>query len=251
MAPTLELTAPTIAMAAAPQTDYAALGNSAPKTASLMSAGGATTQGYGTLNGGNIPWRYQTYIASDWSNLPYITGGSSQNDSTIKCTASGTVRYGNGDDVPDGNAVIFYDKSDRQVVGWFDINPLNWGYYDLRTAGYGMFFDSDEIPGDQGWVDATEIGTLLKDSDGRFFNASFVGTPPTFSDTYIGVHNITIGSEIVIVPELDTGTMTALGLGALAFWRRWRVRRHVDSRGFEYNTYEPIPEDDTNQPKSA
>jgi hypothetical protein len=222
---------PTIALAAA-QPDPAALGNSAPKTTALMSSGGATTQNYGTLSD-NIPWNAYAYIATDFSNVRQICNTSSQNNSYIKNIMDGQVKWGNGEQVPAGYAVVFYDPSDRQVVGWFDITE--WGLYDLRNSGYGMFAEVEDQSGDQGWENETSIAALIRSPDGNtFWDTSWAGTVPSFSWTqeYIGTFDIN-GGGVVFVPEPSTYLLMILGGAGLAGWRRVRGKKHVGSNGFK------------------
>jgi hypothetical protein len=154
----------------------------------------------------------------------------------------GQIKWGNGDQVPAGYAVVFYDPADRQVVGWFDISTD--GLYNLNDAGgYGMFADVEDQSGDQGWATETSIAALIRSPDGNtFWGTTWAGTVPNFngSQEYLGTFDIT-GGGVVFVPEPSTYTLLLLGGAGLAGWRRHRSRS--SSNG--------TPEDDTNQPKSA
>ena len=169
---------------------------------------------------GLIPWDYTTPIASDWSNLSQVVNTPSDNPSTNLNWSRGGVKFVSGTDVPSGNKLYFFDKTDRQVIGEFiitDEGDLTPGWYDLSKGGYG-FFGDDTMDGKQGALTSNEIGVFLITPSNNRKDAYFTDGGVHFSGDSpdLGINNVTV------VPEPSTLVLLGAGAGIAALTRRRR-----------------------------
>ena len=165
-----------------------------------------------------IPWDYTTPIASDWSNLSQVVNTPSDNPSTNLNWSKGGVKFVSGIDVPSGNKLYFFDKTDRQVIGEFIItDDLAPGWYDLSQGGYG-FFGDDIMNGKEGALTGNEIGVFLITPSNNRMDAYFTDGGVHFSGDSpdLGINNVTV------VPEPASIALLGLGAGILALTRRRR-----------------------------
>jgi hypothetical protein len=163
---------------------------------------------------------YDTYLASDWSDIHSKLGGKDgveKHPDALFSQPGGDINFWDGNPVPADTQIWIIAADDRQVVGELDIQYD--GGYDLSSNGiYG-----DNSGGVDEGASMNEILIVVAKIGDQYYQGSFISGSLASGYTLTDERcDIEITNNVIAAPE--PATQALLGFGAVTLLMRRRRR---------------------------